>query len=109
MTANSRRYSLFDKLIQNADQALRTLVPGAAQEERPSAVRREVEQLRRAGYPGRRPNRPEGGQRDGHINAGLPRRLGADPDHRQADHAQQYVGGEEDSPRAQTVDELACD
>ncbi|MDK2777858.1 MAG: 2-polyprenyl-3-methyl-6-methoxy-1,4-benzoquinone monooxygenase [Pseudomonadota bacterium] len=32
----ARRYSLFDKLIQNADQALRTLVPGAAQEYRPS-------------------------------------------------------------------------
>lgn len=31
-----RRLSLFDKLIANADQALRTLVPGAAQEERVS-------------------------------------------------------------------------
>ena len=29
-----RRLSLFDKFIANADQALRTLVPGAAQEER---------------------------------------------------------------------------
>jgi len=42
MTANTpsagtpRRYSVFDKLIQNADLALRTLKPGAAQEERPS-------------------------------------------------------------------------
>ena len=34
--APARRYSLFDKLIQNADQALRTLVPGAAREYRPS-------------------------------------------------------------------------
>ena len=33
MTA-PRRYSLFDKLISNADQALRTLVPGAATAER---------------------------------------------------------------------------
>lgn len=44
MTA--RRYSLFDKLIQNADQALRTLVPGAAQEERPSpAQQRDYSEL----------------------------------------------------------------
>ena len=34
--ANARHYSLFDKLIHNADQALRTLVPGAAQEFRTS-------------------------------------------------------------------------
>lgn len=33
---STRHYSLFDKLIHNADQALRTLVPGAAQEERTS-------------------------------------------------------------------------
>ena len=33
---NTRQYSLFDKLIHNADLALRTLVPGAAQEERSS-------------------------------------------------------------------------
>lgn len=33
---STRHYSLFDKLIHNADQALRTLVPGAAQEERSS-------------------------------------------------------------------------
>jgi len=42
MNANSRRYSLFDKLIQNADQALRTLVPGAAQEERPSPAQQRA-------------------------------------------------------------------
>ncbi|MCA6065489.1 2-polyprenyl-3-methyl-6-methoxy-1,4-benzoquinone monooxygenase [Thalassolituus marinus] len=37
MATNSpRRYTLLDKLIQNADQALRTLVPGAAQEYRAS-------------------------------------------------------------------------
>ncbi|QQD22243.1 2-polyprenyl-3-methyl-6-methoxy-1,4-benzoquinone monooxygenase [Oceanospirillaceae bacterium ASx5O] len=34
--SSTRHYSLFDKLIHNADQALRTLVPGAAQEYRPS-------------------------------------------------------------------------
>ena len=33
---NTRQYSLFDKLIHNADLALRTLVPGAAHEERSS-------------------------------------------------------------------------
>lgn len=44
--ANARRYSLFDKLIQNADQALRTLVPGAAQEYRPSpAEQRDFHEL----------------------------------------------------------------
>ncbi|MAY14057.1 MAG: demethoxyubiquinone hydroxylase family protein [Oceanospirillaceae bacterium] len=49
MNANSRRYSLFDKLIQNADQALRTLVPGAAQEERPSpAQQRPYHELNEA-------------------------------------------------------------
>lgn len=32
----NRQYSLLDKLIHNADQALRTLIPGAANEERPS-------------------------------------------------------------------------
>ena len=36
MSSSTRYYSLFDKLIHNADQALRTLVPGAAQEYRPS-------------------------------------------------------------------------
>ncbi|QQD24915.1 2-polyprenyl-3-methyl-6-methoxy-1,4-benzoquinone monooxygenase [Venatoribacter cucullus] len=36
MSSSTRHYSLFDKLIHNADQALRTLVPGAAQEYRPS-------------------------------------------------------------------------
>jgi len=35
MTAR-RQFSLFDKIITNADQALRTLVPGAATAERPS-------------------------------------------------------------------------
>ncbi len=35
MTAR-RQFSLFDKLITNADQALRTLVPGAATAERAS-------------------------------------------------------------------------
>ena len=34
MAAHPRHYSLFDKLITNADQALRTLVPGAATAER---------------------------------------------------------------------------
>ncbi|WP_430461686.1 2-polyprenyl-3-methyl-6-methoxy-1,4-benzoquinone monooxygenase [Thalassolituus sp. LLYu03] len=44
--ATARRYSLFDKLIHNADQALRTLVPGAAQEFRPSpAEQREYQEL----------------------------------------------------------------
>lgn len=42
----TRRYSLFDKLIHNADQALRTLVPGAATEERPSpAQQRDYHEL----------------------------------------------------------------
>ncbi|UZK04306.1 2-polyprenyl-3-methyl-6-methoxy-1,4-benzoquinone monooxygenase [Venatoribacter cucullus] len=36
MSSSTRHYSLFDQLIHNADQALRTLVPGAAQEYRPS-------------------------------------------------------------------------
>ncbi len=36
MSNNTRQYSLFDKLIQQADTALRTLVPGAAQAERNS-------------------------------------------------------------------------
>ena len=36
MTTSTRHYSLFDQLINHADQALRTLVPGAAQEYRPS-------------------------------------------------------------------------
>lgn len=36
MTAKNRQYSLIDRLIQNADQALRTLVPGAANADRPS-------------------------------------------------------------------------
>src|SRR5690606_3145308 len=35
MSSSTRHYSLFDKLIHNADQALRTLVPGAAPEYRP--------------------------------------------------------------------------
>lgn len=30
MNSSSRQYSFFDKLISNADQALRTLIPGAA-------------------------------------------------------------------------------
>ena len=34
--STERRYSLFDQLIRNADQALRTLVPGAATAERSS-------------------------------------------------------------------------
>jgi len=42
----TRRYSIFDKLIHNADQALRTLVPGAANEERPSpAQQRDYAEL----------------------------------------------------------------
>lgn len=46
MANNSRRYSLFDKLIHNADQAIRTLVPGAANEERSSpAASREYNEL----------------------------------------------------------------
>lgn len=36
MNNPDRRYSLFDSLIQNADMALRTLIPGAANAERPS-------------------------------------------------------------------------
>lgn len=36
MSNNTRQYSLFDKLIQQADTALRTLVPGAAQADRGS-------------------------------------------------------------------------
>lgn len=44
--ANARHYSLFDKLIHNADQALRTLVPGAAQEFRTSpAEQRDYHEL----------------------------------------------------------------
>ncbi len=35
-SSSPRRLSLLDKLISNADQALRTLVPGAASEYRPS-------------------------------------------------------------------------
>lgn len=43
---NTRHYSLFDKLIHNADQALRTLIPGAAQEERASpAQQREFAEM----------------------------------------------------------------
>lgn len=43
---STRHYSLFDKLIHNADQALRTLVPGAATEERPSpAQQRDFSEL----------------------------------------------------------------
>jgi ubiquinone biosynthesis monooxygenase Coq7 len=43
MATNSpRRYTLLDKLIQNADQALRTLVPGAAQEYRSSPADQRV-------------------------------------------------------------------
>ena len=45
MTAR-RQFSLFDKLITNADQALRTLVPGAATAERASpAQSREYSEL----------------------------------------------------------------
>jgi ubiquinone biosynthesis monooxygenase Coq7 len=45
MTAR-RQFSLFDKLITNADQALRTLVPGAATAERSSpAQSREYSEL----------------------------------------------------------------
>lgn len=45
-TDSPRRYTLLDKLIQNADQALRTLIPGAAQEYRPSpAAQREQHEL----------------------------------------------------------------
>ena len=36
MSNNTRQYSLFDKLIQQTDTALRTLVPGAANAERQS-------------------------------------------------------------------------
>lgn len=36
MSNNTRQYSLFDRLIQQADTALRTLVPGAATAERQS-------------------------------------------------------------------------
>ena len=46
---STRHYSLFDKLIHNADQALRTLVPGAATEERPSpAQQRDFSELNEA-------------------------------------------------------------
>lgn len=34
MSQNTRQYSLFDKFIQQADTALRTLIPGAAQADR---------------------------------------------------------------------------
>jgi len=41
-----RRYSLFDQIIRNADQALRTLVPGAATAERSSPAQgREYSEL----------------------------------------------------------------
>ena len=33
---SQRHYSIFDKMIQQADGVLRTLLPGAAQEGRPS-------------------------------------------------------------------------
>lgn len=43
---STRHYSLFDKLIHNADQALRTLVPGATNEARPSpAQQRDYAEL----------------------------------------------------------------
>lgn len=46
MSSSTRHYSLFDQLIHNADQALRTLVPGAAQEYRPSpAAQRDHHEL----------------------------------------------------------------
>lgn len=49
MSSSARHYSLFDKLIHNADQALRTLVPGAAQESRPSpAEQRDHHELNEA-------------------------------------------------------------
>lgn len=49
MTTSTRHYSLFDQLINHADQALRTLVPGAAQEYRPSpAQQRDHHELSEA-------------------------------------------------------------
>lgn len=46
-----RHLSLFDKVIQNADLALRTLIPGAAQEQRPSpaqpVIENELDELER--------------------------------------------------------------
>lgn len=44
MNTSSRHYSLFDKLIHNADQALRTLVPGAATAYRDSPAEQRDEQ-----------------------------------------------------------------
>ncbi len=38
-----RHLSLFDKVIQNADQALRTLIPGAANQQRPSPAQSTAE------------------------------------------------------------------
>lgn len=38
-----RHLSLFDKVIQNADQALRTLIPGAANQQRPSPAQSAAE------------------------------------------------------------------
>lgn len=55
-SGNPRRHSLLDKLISNADQALRTLVPGAAKayrespaNQRPTAELSETEQRHAAG------------------------------------------------------------
>src|SRR5690554_352196 len=46
MSRNTRQYTFFDKLIQHADTALRTLTPGAAQSYRPSpAEQRPVNEL----------------------------------------------------------------
>lgn len=43
---NQRHYSVFDKMIQQADGVLRTLLPGAAQEGRPSpAYKRAAHEL----------------------------------------------------------------
>lgn len=55
-SGNPRRHSLLDKLISNADQALRTLVPGAAQayrespaHQRPDSELSDTEQRHAAG------------------------------------------------------------
>lgn len=44
MNSSTRHYSLFDKLISNADQALRTLIPGAAHSYRENPAEQRDEQ-----------------------------------------------------------------